>query len=611
MGTRYALGCLRDSHDDQDFRFSRLANAQGLVELPPAVDLRPFASPVRDQGELGCHDDQTEVLTRQGWKHFATLLHGDELATVDPETLRLTYERPTRLVRYAYRGELICAKNRTVDFKVTPNHRMLVRKWDERARTLSAQYGFVEAKDLGWYCGLLNRVAWDGHDLTPYYVLPGIAAHRRVQRDDTPVPMEAWLRFLGLYVAEGTLCGSVRHRSGRPRPVIAYRVQLAASKEREKAFTREVLAALGIRAMECRDRFVFENKRIFATIEALGLRVRAPEKFVPPFVFDLPASQIRAFLLGHFMGDGCAQYGHRAHYTSSARLAEDLQRLIFLSGDESRVAVREPRMSMMADGRSVIGRHREHRISVCERKNLSLERKAMIFSEPYDGEVFCAEVPTYHTLVTRRNGSILVSGNSCVGQGTTCGLLELLLIRAGRPAALSALSTYYFARRMEHTVNQDAGAMIRDGMKVLRARGAPPEADWPYIVERFTEPPSPEARHHARAYQIASYHRVNGLLEMKHALAMGLPVAFGVDVFASFMSDDTAHTGLIPLPNVEAEECLGGHCLCAVGYSDRDKLVCFRNSWGPWGAAGCGYLPYAYFQPQRRLVSDAWTGILQ
>jgi C1A family cysteine protease len=201
---------------------------------------------------------------------------------------------------------------------------------------------------------------------------------------------------------------------------------------------------------------------------------------------------------------------------------------------------------------------------------------------------------------------------ACTGFGIACGFLELLLARADRATSLSPLFVYWFERRLEHAVNQDAGAMIRDGMKVLRGRGAAPERDWPYDVARFRDTPLPEARHHARDYQIASYHRVNGLLEMKRALAMGLPVPFGVDVFDSFMGDDAARTGVIPLPNVEVEELQGGHCLCGMGYLDREHLVIAKNAWGTtWGRDGYALIPYEFFNPRRRLVSDAWTGLLQ
>src|SRR4051812_30846987 len=43
----------------------------------------------------------------------------------------------------------------------------------------------------------------------------------------------------------------------------------------------------------------------------------------------------------------------------------------------------------------------------------------------------------------------------------------------------SRLFIYYNERVLEHTVESDSGAQIRDGMKVVAKLGAPPEPDWP------------------------------------------------------------------------------------------------------------------------------------
>src|SRR5882672_7429720 len=53
----------------------------------------------------------------------------------------------------------------------------------------------------------------------------------------------------------------------------------------------------------------------------------------------------------------------------------------------------------------------------------------------------------------------------------------------------SRLFIYYNERVVEHTVNSDSGAQIRDGMKVVAKQGAPPESDWPYDISKFADKP--------------------------------------------------------------------------------------------------------------------------
>ena len=56
-----------------------------------------------------------------------------------------------------------------------------------------------------------------------------------------------------------------------------------------------------------------------------------------------------------------------------------------------------------------------------------------------------------------------------------------------------------------------------------------------------------------------------------------------------------------------AREKHSGHSMCAVGYSDSEKVFIIRNSWGPdWGLAGYFTMPYPYLL-QGTLASDFWT----
>src|SRR5206468_10792316 len=47
----------------------------------------------------------------------------------------------------------------------------------------------------------------------------------------------------------------------------------------------------------------------------------------------------------------------------------------------------------------------------------------------------------------------------------------------------SRLFIYYNERVMEHTVNSDSGAMIRDGIKSVNQKGACTEKIWPYDIK--------------------------------------------------------------------------------------------------------------------------------
>jgi len=199
---------------------------------------------------------------------------------------------------------------------------------------------------------------------------------------------------------------------------------------------------------------------------------------------------------------------------------------------------------------------------------------------------------------------------SCTDNAIVSGLREYLEIKSGATLVrLSRAFLYYEEREKEGTVDQDAGAMPVDGMDTLKNIGVCPESEMPYSDNDFTTAPTNQDIIDAIPYKIAEYRAVSSTALMKAALAEGNPVVLGFLVYSSFESDDVAKTGIIPIPDVNNEELLGGHAVLAVGYDDAKEWVIIRNSWGgDWGDKGYCYMPYGYFTPD--LVSDYWVGTL-
>lgn len=171
----------------------------------------------------------------------------------------------------------------------------------------------------------------------------------------------------------------------------------------------------------------------------------------------------------------------------------------------------------------------------------------------------------------------------------------------------SRLFIYYNERVMEHTVNSDSGAQIRDGMKVVAKQGAPPETDWPYDVSKFADKPPAIAFTDGMKNRVLSYQRVSRVLnQFKGCLASGFPFVFGFTVYDSFESAAVAHSGQAPMPQ-PGESVVGGHAVCAVGYDDSKQAFIVRNSWGvDWGMNGYFTLPYQYLL-ESNLSDDFWT----
>lgn len=169
----------------------------------------------------------------------------------------------------------------------------------------------------------------------------------------------------------------------------------------------------------------------------------------------------------------------------------------------------------------------------------------------------------------------------------------------------SRLFLYYNERAMEGTINEDAGAYIRNGIKSAASTGICPEALYPYNVEIFSNKPSEECYIEAEKFQILSYERISNLLQLKQALADGHTVSFGFWVYDNFMSDSVAKTGMMKMPR-RTDKMTGGHAVLAVGYDDKTRKVIVKNSWGTeWGDDGYFYMPYSYVK--EGLTDDFWV----
>ena len=179
--------------------------------------------------------------------------------------------------------------------------------------------------------------------------------------------------------------------------------------------------------------------------------------------------------------------------------------------------------------------------------------------------------------------------------------------KATQPFLPSRLFIYYNERVMEGTVNSDAGAMIRDGIKSIAKQGMCPEKQWPYTMTKFTRKPTQACYKEAQKHQAVSYQRlVQTLTQLKGCLAAGDPFVFGFTVYESFESQEVAKTGVVPMP-AASEKVLGGHAVLAVGYDDPTQRFIVMNSWGTsWGMHGFFTMPYSYLTDSD-LSSDFWT----
>jgi C1A family cysteine protease len=195
---------------------------------------------------------------------------------------------------------------------------------------------------------------------------------------------------------------------------------------------------------------------------------------------------------------------------------------------------------------------------------------------------------------------------SCTAHAIGGALEYLDRKNGGSYVDASRLFIYYGERAIEGTIATDAGAEIRDGIKVAHRLGYCDEKLWPYLPKKFATKPTKVAYTDAGGRKITVYQRCTSLEACLEAIAGGFPVVFGFTVYEGFESAAVAKNGRLELP-ARGEKVLGGHAALLVGYDMPSRRGIVRNSWGKdWGQGGYFTIPLPYLT-NRNLSDDFWV----
>jgi hypothetical protein len=345
-----------------------------------------------------CHDDKTEVLTDDGWRLFRDLVGDELLGTVNLDTDSIEFQKPSQITARPSSGEMVRFSGKSLDALVTPGHRMVYFPPHSQA------VGMKEVKDL-LRSDQLKLTAENWHGVTPQLpeFLGGV----------NPSDFAEWL---GFYIAEGWCANYAASKSKSP----TYPVGIAQKKLHGCKYYEALSARMPFRTppyqAKC-GQYIFSNKELWHYLKPLG---NCYQKYVPQWVKDAPQNVIKAFLKGYLAGDGHVARGITVSATASKRLADDIQELWLKAGRSASIRERQPAPYSFAepDGESRNGMSGKlylvtawkagKRASLKWRTDSKVELK--YWKEAYDGMVYCATVPN-GTLITRRNGLPLISGN--------------------------------------------------------------------------------------------------------------------------------------------------------------------------------------------------------
>ncbi|MDV3277384.1 MAG: hypothetical protein LYZ69_02815 [Nitrososphaerales archaeon] len=385
-------------------------------------------------GEMGCYDDETEVLTNNGWKLFRDLSASDEICTLNPSTHVIEYQRPSAIVSFNHHKRLVSISNRSIDIMVTLDHNMYVESQQD-AKKKRNRFKFVKARDLQSQSLIKRTGTWVGVERATF-TLPSVAlGHyegRQVVLQETgplEIPMDTWLAFFGVWLADGY----ASDRTG------SFRIGIAQKQGYKSEKIARLLTRFPLDFAARKGEFLCYSKQLGSYLAQFG---GALEKFVPDFIKQLSPRQIATFLEWFSLGDGTnMRNGYRIFYTSSKRLADDIQETLLKVGRLGIVKTRQrPGRRWIVDHYADASRAQYEVIERVKKANSWIDARDVTVVS-YAGTVHCATVEN-HVMYVRRNGKPYWCGNTSIYWARSNPVFESTLLKMKDKLAASRYVGY-------------------------------------------------------------------------------------------------------------------------------------------------------------------------
>jgi C1A family cysteine protease len=177
---------------------------------------------------------------------------------------------------------------------------------------------------------------------------------------------------------------------------------------------------------------------------------------------------------------------------------------------------------------------------------------------------------------------------------------------------LSPMFLYYIERQLNGTLAQgDCGSNGETSCQAIEQFGICLETEDAYSPSNFQVAPTAAQLQEAMSYRAGAWHTISNLQDLMTCINSGYRVRMGMDVYQSF--EDIGADGLMPIPNPQTEQMLGGHETLIYGYDSSVKCpganaagaFRVRNSWGiNFGVSGDYWAPFELMTPDSVIQPD-------
>ena len=353
---------------------------------------------VLDSGH-SCYDEETEVLTSKGFKFWKDITEDDLIASVEPITHKMHYEKPIRLISSEYNGKMYLFDNKYINLCVTPNHRLyssLIQKVEDRK---VENFNFYKCEDYIYKTQKLTNVEVA---LRPQKFKTFCEIDSESWYNPLNLPEDKLLAFnklIGFFIGDGYTDGGNR-------------LEFHLKKERKINYLKEIVGLLGWELKE------YPNNKYKVFLGNIGNFARnnyydkKGNKQIPLELLRCNRDCIQAFIEGLMNSDGYHYNKNGFTYaTTSEQVANILQGMVHIIGGHASINTvnysdTNERWKNIFKMEICVPNTRSYIIV-----NDSRHKQKDVNIINYNGKIYCCEVST-GLLMVRRDNKVCLCGNS-------------------------------------------------------------------------------------------------------------------------------------------------------------------------------------------------------
>ena len=357
-----------------------------------------------------CYDNQTQILTKRGWKLFRDIQEKEEVLTLNSNG-QAEFQKIINKIQYNFKGQMHHYRAQNLDLCVTPNHNLFIKKYDVRT---NANYKLIPSEEITWNRMYMNSTLNYNPNISDDITIDG---YNYIKKDnqgktllknsgDLILNRKSFYKLLAWFLAEGSVYYNSKENT--------YSINIAQYKKQNIPIITQIVEENGFVPIVDKTGVHFKNLTIGKFFMDLG---KGLSKKIPYNLFENFNQELaKVFLKEYIRGDGTVdKSGCSKIFTISPILADQLYTLVFISGDTATYHI-DNRIgdSHILNGQTVTHRYACYVINVSSsgkrNREIVVKRKQHLTFKKYNNMVYCVEVPN-HVIFVRRNGRAVWCGN--------------------------------------------------------------------------------------------------------------------------------------------------------------------------------------------------------